>query len=100
MSTEITPQTLLQITDQQISAEFLDGETVILNLKDGVYYGLNIVGTRIWDLLQEPRTPPQIQEALLEEFDVDPDRCQQELMELLRDLIDHGLIQITAESPA
>jgi len=41
-------------------------EAVILDLKSGVYYGLNDVGTRIWHLIQEPKTLNEIQDAILE----------------------------------
>ena len=45
-------------------------EAAILNLKTGIYYGLDPVGARIWNLIQTPRQLKEILETLLNEYDV------------------------------
>ena len=75
----------------------LDGEVVILNLKDGVYYGLNAVGARIWNLLQEPRTMHEVRDILAQEYEVETDRCEHDLLALLQELATEGLIEIKDE---
>jgi hypothetical protein len=80
-------------SDQQISSQLGD-ETVILDLEDGVYYGLDPVGTSIWRLLQEPRPIAEIRDRIVEEYDVDPERCERELLALLRDLAERRLIDV------
>ena len=72
----------------------LDGEAAILNLKDGVYYGLNPVGARIWRLVQEPVTLDRILEVILEEYDVEAEQCLQDTTELLEELQNKGLVTI------
>jgi hypothetical protein len=72
----------------------LDGEAAILNLKDGVYYGLNPVGARIWKLVQEPVTLEEILKTLLEEYDVEAEQCLQDTVELLEELQDKRLATI------
>ncbi|RPH64527.1 MAG: PqqD family protein [Acidobacteria bacterium] len=69
-------------------------ELVILNLRDGVYYGLEDVGSRIWSLLQEPVTISMLRDALVEEFDVDPARSERDVRALLEELAAHGLVEI------
>ena len=59
----------------QVSSD-LQGEVAILDLKAGVYYGLDAVGARIWNLLQKPTTVNEIRDILLEEYDVEVDRCE------------------------
>ncbi|MBI5247975.1 MAG: PqqD family protein [Desulfomonile tiedjei] len=80
----------------QVSRD-LDGEAAILNLNTGIYYGLNSVGARIWELLSEPKPVSQILETLLQEYDVDTERCQSDLMRLLEDLAEAGLIEVRNE---
>jgi hypothetical protein len=75
----------------------LDGETVILNSKTGAYYGLNAVGSYIWSLIQEPKTVFDIHDALVMTYDVEPERCLQDLVALLQELADHGLVDIEDE---
>ena len=72
----------------------LGGEVAILDLKAGVYYGLDAVGARIWSLIQEPRTVNEIRDILLEEYEVEPERCERDLLALLRRLADEGLVEV------
>lgn len=72
----------------------VEDETVILGLKDGVYYGLNNSGAFIWNLIQEPKTITEIRDAILEEYNVEKDICEQDLMKLLHELLDKGLIEV------
>ena len=75
-------------------ASAFGAELVILNLKDSVYYGLEDVGVRIWSLLKRPVTVAAIRDALVAEYDVEPDRCERDVRALLRDLASRGLIEI------
>jgi len=73
-------------------------ETVILHFTAGTYFGLDEVGSRIWQLLQTPRSVREIREALLEEYDVDETRCEAAVRSLLASLEEHGLV--TTHAPA
>jgi hypothetical protein len=88
---------LITTTKHQVSCE-LSGEAVILNLQSGVYYGLNRVGARIWNLLQKPITLDGLQTVVLKEFDVDTARCVDDLNVLVQELLRHGLIEIRASA--
>jgi len=80
----------------QVSTEVGD-EVAILNLDSGVYYGLNQVGARIWSLITEPRTVHQIQEDVCSEYDVQPDRCYEDLRNFLTQLADAELVEVRSE---
>ena len=71
----------------------LGDEAVILNFENGIYYGLNPVSARIVELIAEPRTVSAILAILLDEYDVDADRCRQDLVNLLAKLKEHDLIE-------
>jgi hypothetical protein len=75
----------------------LEDEVVILGLEDGVYYGLNPVGAFIWNFIQEPHTVTEIRNAVLEEYEVKKDVCENDLQELLADLEEKGLIEVKTE---
>ncbi len=89
----IALQTKVVATKNQISTDMSD-ETVILNLQNGVYYGLDPVGTYIWKLIQEPTDVETVRDAVLNEYDVEPDRCEQDIMNLLQELIEQGLVEV------
>lgn len=83
--------------EKQVACDF-DGEAVILELNKGMYYGLNPVATRVWDLVQNPITAREIRTALLTEFDVEQGRCETELIALLEEMSNRGLIEIRGGS--
>lgn len=70
----------------------LGDELVALDPNAGDCFGFNGVATTVWRQLQEPRTFDQLRDALLQEYDVDQQRCARELQELLDDLSARGLI--------
>jgi hypothetical protein len=84
-------------TKDQVSSD-LGGEVAILNLTAGTYYGLDAVGARIWSLIQEPRTVEEIRDVLVSEYEVEPDRCEGDLIALLRRLADEGLVEVRDET--
>jgi len=95
MSLSISLHSIVVAAPEQISCP-LGEESAILNLKNTVYYGLNPVGTRIWNLLQKPRSVSELKDALLEEYDVDAVQCEKDLVELLEKMRVEGLIQVRA----
>ena len=94
----ITLDSIVAAAPEQVSSD-LAGEAVILDLKQGVYYGLDEVGARIWALLQQPRSVEAIRDAILAEYDVEPERCERDLLELLGELSAAQLIEITTNQP-
>jgi Coenzyme PQQ synthesis protein D (PqqD) len=73
----------------------LDGESVLLNLETERYFGLDAMGTRMWE---EVTASPNIAVAygkLLAEFEVDPELLRNHLTELLSRLLDNGLLKVS-----
>lgn len=85
---------VISVTREAVHCD-LEDEVVILGLKDGVYYGLNPVGSFIWKLIQNPVSVKEIKEAILAEYEVDEETCENDLQELLGDLLDKGLIELS-----
>jgi hypothetical protein len=77
----------------QVSCD-VAGEIAILNLRDGVYYGLNPVGARIWTLIQQPTPVAEIKSVILAEFEVEPVACEADLLRVLSDLASYGLLDV------
>jgi hypothetical protein len=75
----------------------IEGESVLLNLKNESYYGLDEVGTRMWELLTTSDTIQNAYEMILDEYDVDADTLKQDMLNLINNLIINGLIEIKSE---
>lgn len=99
MSSMISDRSVVVAAKDQVSCD-LAGEAAILNIKSGVYYGLDPVGARIWTLMQEPRAVAEIQNTITGEYDVEPERCARDLIGLLEKLLAEGLIEVKDASAA
>jgi len=84
---------------EQVSSE-INGESVILHLQSGVYYGLNPVGASIWNLIQQPKTFKEVRDTILAEYEVEPEECERDILSLLQELASHGLIEVKDEAAA
>ncbi len=98
MTSTVSQRSIVVAAKDQVSSD-LGGETAILDLKAGMYYGLDDVGARVWDLIQEPRNVGDIRDILLEEYDVAPERCERDLLALLQRLADERLIEVQNAAP-
>ena len=92
-SHQITLDSCVIVASDQITSQLGD-ESVILGLSDGMYYGLDAIGTRIWSLLDRPRSVRDICGVIQEEYEVAPADCEQAVLALLRDLSDRTLVEI------
>jgi len=95
MDRGLSVHSIVIATSEQVSCP-LGEESAILNLKNTVYYGLNPIGARIWNLLQQPRTVGELRDAILDEYDVEAGRCESDLLALLEKMRSEGLIQVTS----
>lgn len=78
----------------------IEGEMVLLDLQTGTYFGLNRVGAEIWNQLREGKTAGEIQTYLLSQYSVAPERCEAEVLALLTELRDRGLVKSANEAAA
>jgi len=99
MSDQVLDSSIVVAAEDQVSSD-LGGEMAILDLRVGVYYGLDEVGARVWQLIQEPRPVREVRDVLLEEYEVVPERCEHDLLALLQKLAEEGLIEVRDEASA
>lgn len=93
MDAPLSLHTVVVASAEQISCP-LGEEAAILNLKNSVYYGMNPVGARVWELLKQPKSISELRDVLLDEYEVDHERCAQDLLELLHKMRAEGLIEV------
>lgn len=93
MDISLSRRSVVAAVKDQLSCD-LGGEAAILNLKNGVYYGLDPIGARVWSLLQQPHSVGEVRDLLVGEYDVEPARCENDLLTLLEKLLAEGLIEV------
>ncbi|HUS20088.1 MAG TPA: PqqD family protein [Terriglobales bacterium] len=85
------------VTPDQVSSE-VSGEIIILQVKDGMYFGLDDVGAVVWQAIQTPRTVDEIVNTMMGEFEVDREKCQADVCALLEQMAAAKLVSIENES--
>ena len=82
------------VSEQVISQEVMN-ETVLLDLQSESYFGLDTVGTRIWQLIQEGCDLQSIHATLLDEYEVEESQLRADLEALITHACERGLISLT-----
>ena len=78
----------------QVSCE-VDGVVVLMSVENGEYYKLNDVSSRIWELVQTPISVGALCDKLIEEFEVEPAQCVEEVLSVLETMLERKLISAT-----
>jgi hypothetical protein len=89
----ITEQTVV-VASPDLSTAYLDGEAVILDVNSGQYYGLNEVGARIFELVEQPCSVDAIVTRLTKEYSVEGEDLKADLLAFLREMVKKDLIQL------
>jgi hypothetical protein len=98
MNLPLSANTIVAATPEQVSCAVGD-ESVILGLRNSVYYGMNAVGASVWKLLlQEQRSIAELRDSVLQEYDVEKERCERDLLDLLGKMQAEGLIQVVGRA--
>ena len=94
----ITAHAITLASRVRVSSEVLlqevGGESVLLDIASENYFGLNAVGTRIWQLLDGGDDLQTTFDTVLSEYDVRGEQLEQDMLALLRQLADAGLVTI------
>lgn len=72
----------------------IEGEAVLLNIRTGVYFGMNPVGTGIWRIMEKKKNLEDVLESMLENFEIDRKTCEQDLAEFVGRLEKNDLVSI------
>ena len=73
------------------------GESVLLGLKSQQYFGLDEIGTRMWNVLTSSSSIESAYETLLEEYQVEPKTLRRDLYGLIGKLAEQGLVEVQSE---
>lgn len=96
LSAAITVSSVVSAGKDPIASEMAD-EVAILDHKSGMYFGLDQVGAKIWELIQKPIPVKSIRDVIIAEYDVAVEQCEMDLLNILNDLSVHGLIDVRTE---
>jgi len=80
--------------NNEVFANEIDGEAVMMNIQTGKYYGLDEIGSRIWELMEQKIQVKAIIDQLKKEYDVSEQQCKTDVLNLLNELKTNQLIEV------
>jgi AAA ATPase containing von Willebrand factor type A (vWA) domain len=83
---------------QNILAAAVKDETLMMDMKHGQYYGLDDIGTAIWDFLETPRSFAELVRFLTAEYNGTPEVIAADVRAFLADLSDHGIVTVSLQN--
>ena len=92
----INPQSIVCRTDKILFAD-IDEEVVMMDLEQGTYFGMDEIGSQIWNLIAEPIRVADLCSTLQETYEVSPEDCLRDAVEFLDQLNEQGLLSIQSD---
>lgn len=89
----MTFDTRLRVPEHVLVSD-LDGESVILDLRTESFFSLDTIGTRMLTVVTAAESVQAAYDRLVEEYDVEPQLLRAHLIEMLDNLVDHGLLEV------
>ena len=96
----LTLATRLCPKDEEIAADVLDGEAIIINLATGSYFAMNNVGALVWRSIEQHRSLDEIAASVAASYQVAPERVRTDLLSLAEQLLAEGVVRISDATAA
>jgi len=91
---EINLNSIVTQSTDQVSTE-LDGETVLMSIEQGNYYGMDKILSRIWALIEKPVAVSALRDQLMNEYDVKREVCEKDVLNVLNELSKENLLKLS-----
>lgn len=93
---QINRETIIKRSESLLSND-LGNDVVMMDIEQGAYYGLEEVAARIWKLTETPVSVNSMCEKLTAEYDVPENKCLEEVMDFISDLLSRNIVQIVEQ---
>src|SRR5690242_2963279 len=82
----------LRVRGEEIAAKVIDGEAIIINLANGIYYSMDKVGGLIWEMIEGGKTLEDMVATILAQYDVSPEQLKSDIEQLVNELLQENLV--------
>ena len=91
MSSKVNLESNL-VVPPQVMSRLVGDETILMDLSSGIYFGLDGVGKRIWETINDGHNLGEVAAVISSEYEVDEDRAQNDVIEFVGELVERGLL--------
>ena len=88
----VTLKQRVQPNKEEVAAKVMDGEAILINLSNGIYYSMDKVGAVVWELVERNFSPEEMVASIMSRYEVETEKAQADVERLLKELVDEKLI--------
>jgi hypothetical protein len=86
-------ETMVQRNNELLASSIGD-EVVMMSIENSAYYGLDPIGSKIWEMITEPRQVSDLCEQLMEQFEVSEQECQRDVLNFLNQMLEENMLVV------
>lgn len=83
----------------EVAAKVIDGEAIIMNLSNGLYFSMEHVGAAVWELVERGCSLGEMVETIVDRYDTDPETVSDDVLRLVNELLGEALVVVTDQVP-
>ena len=91
-------QSRLRPNEAEVAAKVLDGEAIIINLSNGMYYSMDRVGGLIWEMIEGQSTLEETVAEIIARYDVSPQQAQADVQRVADELVQEKLVIVSDQA--
>lgn len=91
---EIRPETIVR---RNVTVAGMNGEKAMMCMEQGKYYGVDTVGSQIWEMLDRPMAVQELTEELTKQYEVAEALCRRDIILFLRKMHKKGLVSFVQQ---
>ena len=93
----LTLQSCLRPNEQEVAAKVMDGEAIMINLSNGMYYSMNNVGGLIWEMIEGRHSLEKIVEGVVSRYDGSAEQVRADVERVVAELVQENLVKVSDE---
>ncbi len=93
----LTFQSCLRPNEKEVAAKVMDGEAIMINLSNGIYYSMNNVGGLVWEMIEGRHSLEKIVEGVLSRYDGSAEQVRADVERVVAELVQENLVKVSDE---
>ena len=91
----LTLHTRLRTNEEEVAANVMDGEAIMINLSNGIYYSMDKVGGLVWAMIEHRRSLEEMVAAIIAHYDIPHPQAQADVERLATELLQENLVEVS-----
>jgi hypothetical protein len=86
--------------EEEVAAKVMDGEAILINLSNGIYYSMDKVGGFVWEMVESRQSVEEMVTGIVARYEVSREQAEADLALLMEELVQENLIAASEDGAA